>query len=83
MEIYYDKNGRMGYSKDFHSRHGKEWTAEELEYLCKFYEIDGPFTISLALERTEMTILTKVHQLRRIGLFDHYKKRNRFYVSVN
>lgn len=80
--VRHDNSGRILYNPELHPNHRKEWTIEELEYLCKFYEIDGSKAVSLALGRVEGTILNKVHKLRKIGLYEHYKKLNKFYISV-
>lgn len=75
--IQYDNFGRMKYHPDFHPNHGKPITEEDLEYLCKFWEIDHRRSISFALGRTEHTLQTKVHDIRKQGLFDHYKNLNK------
>lgn len=77
--IEYDANGRMKYHRDFHQKQSHPWTTEDLEYLCKYYKVDGLKTISFALERTEMTVATKIHELRKSKLFNYYKNLNRFW----
>jgi len=84
MEVVkYDKLGRMQYNPELHTNHKKPWTVDELEYLCKFYYIDGPKTISLALGKTEKTISRVIYQLKKDSLYEHYRNLNLFYVSVN
>lgn len=79
-EFYeYDKTGRMLYHEDFHFTHGEPWTEEELEYLCKYYEIDGRDTIAMALGKTPSTVAAKVTQLRKRGLIEHYKQLNEYW----
>lgn len=50
---------------------------EELEYLCKFCEVDDWRTMAFSLGRTEKTLRTKVNNLKRKGLFDYYKNLNK------
>jgi len=73
--ITYDRSGRMEYHPDFHPNHQIPLTDEELEYLCKFYEVDPTRTIAFALGRTEHALRSKVNSLRRSGLYDYYKRR--------
>ncbi|CAM5660806.1 DNA-entry nuclease OS=Lysinibacillus sphaericus OX=1421 GN=LS41612_04505 PE=4 SV=1 [Lysinibacillus sphaericus] len=40
-DITYDKYGRMQYHPEFHFSHGKPFSESELEYICKFYEVDA------------------------------------------
>lgn len=77
----YDSNGRMCFNPDFHENHGKPFTLEDLEYLCKFWEHDDVRTIAFALGRTEATLFNMVKQLRQRGLFDFYKNMNLFWVG--
>lgn len=80
--ITYDRLGRMNYNPSFHKRH-VPWTLEDLEYLCKFHEVDGIKTIALALERTEKTVGNMIYRLRKTGQYEQYRKLNRFYLPVN
>lgn len=75
-DITYDKHGRMQYHPEFHFSHAKPFS-EELEYICKFYEVDHARTISFAIGRTEHTIRSKVDYLRKKGLFHYYKNLNK------
>lgn len=77
--IEYDCRGRMKYHPDFHPNHGKRFTESDLEYLCKFYGIDGQKSVSLALGKTEMVINQKITSLRKRGLYDYYKNLNRYW----
>ena len=75
--IQYDKLGRMKYHPEFHFAHGEPFSESDLEYICKFYEVDHSRTISFAIGKTEHTIRSKVNQLRKSGLFEHYKNLNK------
>lgn len=75
--ISYDNLGRMRYHPEFHFSHGKPFSESELEYICKFYEVDHTRTIAFAIGRTEHTVQTKVTSLRKKGLFDYYKNLNK------
>lgn len=77
IEIVYDKHDRMQYHPDFHFAHGQPFTDSDLEYIFKFYEADHTRTISFAIGKTEHAIRTKVNYLKKIGLFEHYKNRNK------
>ncbi|MDP1513094.1 DNA-entry nuclease [Paenibacillus ottowii] len=74
MEIEYDQFGKMKFHPDFHFAHGKAFSLEDLEYLCTFYEYDGPRSISLALGKTERTCASKYNALKKRGLLEYYKK---------
>jgi hypothetical protein len=71
--IKFDKLGRMKYNPDFHPNHGKPFTLDDLIYMCKFYEIDGPRKIAFALGKTEHTVMSKRSDLRKAGTFEQYK----------
>lgn len=79
MEVIYDNQGRMNYHPFYHPNHGKPFTFEELEYLCKFYETDGKESIGMALGRTPATIANKVWQLKKQGKYDYYRNLNRYW----
>ncbi|CAM5662992.1 DNA-entry nuclease OS=Lysinibacillus sphaericus OX=1421 GN=LS41612_04505 PE=4 SV=1 [Lysinibacillus sphaericus] len=64
-DITYDKYGRMQYHPEFHFSHGKPFSESELEYICKFYEVNYTRMISFAIGRTEHTIRSKVDSLRK------------------
>ena len=68
----YDRYGRMSYSPELHKNQGKVWTYEEVEYK-NWYAIIGPEEMSLALERTPASVMTKASS---IGLkTKNYSKR--------
>jgi hypothetical protein len=73
----YDNQGRLKYHPDFHPNHKKTFTESDLEYLCKYYEVDGKKKMSLALGKTETTVSMKVVLLKKNGLFDYYKNLNK------
>lgn len=78
-EVVYDNYGRMMFNPTFHFNHGKKFTDEQLEYLCKFYEIDGMKSMAMALGKTEKVIGSKIAQLRRNGKYEYYKNLNKYY----
>ncbi|MGF7046362.1 hypothetical protein J2T13_000838 [Paenibacillus sp. DS2015] len=71
--ITYDKQGRMKYNPIFHTNHGKPLTLSEITYICKYYDIDGLKTMSLAVGRTTKTVGSIVCKLKKSGEWDHYK----------
>jgi hypothetical protein len=75
--IEINKHGRMLYHPEFHFNHRKPFTEEELEYLCKFYEVDHTRSPGFALGKTEHTLRAKVNYLKKIGRYEYYKKLNR------
>ncbi|MBT2909680.1 hypothetical protein PL84_03670 [Vibrio anguillarum] len=66
--VTYDKYGRMNYHPDFHGKQGKPWTTVEEQFLIDSYEAMGAEQVSLALERTIHTVMTRVYKLRKKGL---------------
>lgn len=66
--VTYDKYGRMNYHPDFHANQGKLWTTSEQKFLIENYESMGPEQVSLALERTIHTVMTRAYELRKQGL---------------
>ena len=79
LAITYDSKGQMEYNPDFHENHKEKFTEYELEYLCKYFKIDGLKTISLALGRTEATVKAKVKNLRKQGLYEYYRDRSKYW----
>jgi hypothetical protein len=75
-EFLINKHNRMEYHPEFHPNHGKPFTKSDLEYLCKFWEIDHRRTIAFALGRTEATCASKINRLRKEGLYHYYKNLN-------
>ena len=75
VAVTYDRHNRMQYHPDFHFAHREPFTDEELEYLCKYYEIDHTRTLAFALGKTETTLRSKVNNLKKIGMYEVYKQR--------
>ncbi len=65
--VTYDKYGRMNYHPEFHSKQKTHWTVADQKYLIENYELFGPEQISLALERTIHTVMTRAYELRKQG----------------
>lgn len=74
---YTASNHRMRYNPEFHFNQGNPWSKEDLLYLCGMWGGMKTRDISFAIGRTESTCLTKVYSLRKIGLFETYKKKFR------
>ncbi len=75
--ITYDARGRLNYNPFFHPNMGKTWTESDMEYLCKYYEIDDMKTLSLALGRTANSLVTKKLKLEQQGKYEYYKNLNK------
>ncbi len=75
----YDRTGRMEYNPDFHFNQGERWTESDLEYLCKYIEIDGYRSVSFALGRTEKTIASKIADFKKNGKYEYYKNLNKYW----
>lgn len=71
--VQYDQSGRMKYHPRYHTRHGKKFTDEELIYLCKYWESDDIRDLSFALGKTEMTLASKMTDLKKTGKYELYK----------
>ena len=67
LPITYDRYGRMQYHPELHAKHMLPWTTGDEKFLVENYEALGPEQISLALERTIHTVMTRVCKLRREG----------------
>jgi len=65
--VQYDKYGRMRYHPDYHGKQGAPWTTTDETYLIAHYYVDGPEKVSLALERTILTVMERACQLRKDG----------------
>lgn len=73
----YDVRGRLKYHPELHPNHKKPWSEEDIEYLCKYAEVDTLDNISLALGRTCQIVVYKLRTLRRDGKYDYYKTLNK------
>lgn len=76
-EFQYDQFGRILYNPKYHSKHKTFFTEEDIEYLCKYCEIDGLKYMSHALDRPEATLSSKIYLLRKTGEFEYYKNLNK------
>jgi hypothetical protein len=65
--VTYDRYGRMNFHPDFHGKQGMPWTTTDEKYLIENYYTDGPEQVSLSLERTIHTIMTRAYELRKAG----------------
>jgi hypothetical protein len=57
----------MKFHPDFHGKQGTPWTTADEKYLIENYATDGPEQVSLALERTIHTVMTRAYELRKAG----------------
>lgn len=78
----FDAQGRMIYNPEFHGNNSKPFTEDELEYICKFHELDGAKSIGFALERTEYRIKSKIESLKKSGLYEYYKYLDKYYCRT-
>lgn len=67
IPVTYDRYGRMNYHPEFHGKQGEPWTTTDEKYLIENYEILGPEQVSLAMERTIHTVMTRAYELRKAG----------------
>lgn len=67
-DLNYDNQGRIAYTEGFHSKTGELWSDEDLDYLINWYEKISAAEMSLALERPEASIRSKVCKLRKKGV---------------
>ncbi len=67
-ELNYDNQGRIAYTEGFHNKTGKPWDDDDLDYLINWYDKISGIEMSLALERPETTIRSKVCRLRKKGV---------------
>lgn len=65
--VTYDRYGRMNFHPDFHCKQGTPWTTTDEKYLIEHYHSDGPEQVSLSLERTIHTVMTRAYELRKAG----------------
>lgn len=79
MDVVYDSCGRMKYHPFFHDRQGTKWSQEDLEYLCRFSEVDSLKNMAMALGRTETSVAEKICRLRENGKFEQYRNLNLYW----
>lgn len=70
---------------DFHfeeetKKKRRTFTEEELEYICRFYEFDGPTLLAAALEVPMKSIVQKVYSLRKSGKYNKYKNQRKYWA---
>ena len=83
-DVTYDKYGRMQYHPSLHSNQMLPWTTTDQKYLIDNYELLGPEEVSLGLERTIHTVMTRAYQLRKSGLMSKRTlKRNHKRLKVD
>ena len=73
--ITYDRYGRMRYHPEFHAKQTLPWTTIDERFLIENYEQIGPEEVSLALERTIQTVMTRAYELRKRGLMPKPKRK--------
>ena len=66
--LNYDDIGRISYTPEYHTKKGSKWLDEDIEYLINWYDKVGIEEMTFALERPQVTIMTKAVELRRKGL---------------
>ncbi|MGE6893799.1 DNA-entry nuclease [Priestia flexa] len=81
LHVEYDDNYRILYHPEIHLKQGTPWSEEDLEYLCKYHEYDGLQSMSMALERTQTTIATKLVKLQQTGRYQRYKEKEKYWVN--
>jgi hypothetical protein len=79
-DVKYDQWGRILYHPEYHTEHGKPYSEEDLEYLCKFCQVDGLKIMSWALGRPETSISNKLRELKKSGKFTYYQKLNKHWL---
>jgi hypothetical protein len=75
LPITYDPYGRMNYHPEFHGKQKMPWSTTDQKFLIENYAALGPEQISLTLERTIHTVMTRAYELRKKGLMLKPSKR--------
>jgi Mn-dependent DtxR family transcriptional regulator len=65
----------MKYNSELHFAQSKPWTSDDINYLKEWYNVAGMEEMSLALGRTEPSILKMIAKLRKQGLMGKEKRR--------
>jgi predicted restriction endonuclease len=73
--VQYTPMGDMLFNPLFHKPKCEKWTVEDLEYLCQYHDIDGYLKVSAALDRTTRSCRSQVGNMKKAGLYNHYRKR--------
>lgn len=71
------KKNYLPFDPKFHHNHRRPFTESDLEYLCRYFEVDELRSLSYAMGRTEYTLVSKVQELKRKGLYEYYKTLNK------
>lgn len=71
---YTASNSRMRYNPEFHENHGKPFTKDDYIYMCSMWDSMKKADIAMALGKTVGTVLSKKYYLKKVGLFEYYKK---------
>lgn len=79
VPVEYDDQGRIKYNPFYHTNQGKPWTMSDLEYLCKYSEVDELESMAMALGRTKNTVAEKLYQLRKNHRYELYRNLNRYW----
>lgn len=77
LKVQYDSGGRIKFHPLLHDKQGEKWTEEDVEYMCKYADIDNLETLALALGRTKATVSSKLGRLRKNGKFEYYRNLNK------
>ncbi|MEK5205216.1 DNA-entry nuclease [Bacillus sp. FSL R10-2789] len=77
MKVQYDSSGRMKYHPDYHFNHKQPYTVNEMIYICSTYCRGRRREVAFAVGRTEATVASLVHMLKKSGDFDRYKEMNK------
>jgi hypothetical protein len=75
----FNKYGHLLYHPELHPNYGEPFSEEDLEYLCKYWEVSSPREMSYALERPEHNLCSKVAYLKKTNRFDFYKNLNKYW----
>lgn len=74
LSVTYDRYGRMNYHPEFHGKQKQPWSTTDQKFLIENYDRLGPEQVSLELERTIHTVMTRAYELRKKGLMPRPKK---------
>lgn len=78
----YDVCNRLKYHPELHERHYKYWLEDELEYICKFHDVDELTTLALAVGRPDTAVASQLSELRKNGKYEYYRNLDKHYVSI-
>lgn len=75
--VKYDKYGRIIYDPEFHDRHFKHWSEEDVDYLREWYGKISPDEIGFALGRTTRAVEWKASKIGVKATKHHKRMSNR------